>query len=76
MTTLKKVKEVNIFKEYEATMKFLKALGYKTDELTVYQMAQLKLAIVDAIEATELRNTETTKVMSPSDEYIMSKFEA
>lgn len=72
MTTIKKVKEVNIFTEYEATMTFLKALGYKTNELTLYQMAQLKLAIVEAIESTELRNTETTKVMTPSDDQVLS----
>ena len=76
MTTLKKVYEVRIFETYEAIMTFLKALGYKTDELTVHQMVSLKLAIVEAIDTTDLRDNETIKVMSPSDEYIMNKLEA
>jgi hypothetical protein len=76
MTTLKKVNEVRIFETYEAIMTFLKALGYKTDELTVHQMVSLKLAIVEAIDTTDLRDNETIKVMSPSDEYIMNKLEA
>jgi hypothetical protein len=76
MTTIKKVKEIGIFEQYEATMVFLKALGYKTNELTVSQMASLKLNIVEAIEATELRDTETLKVISPSDEFVMSKLGA
>ena len=57
-------------------MKFLKALGYKTNELTISQMVNLKINIIEAIEATELRDTETTKVMSPSDEFVMSKLGA
>jgi hypothetical protein len=76
MTTLKKVNEVRIFETYEAIMTFLKAMGYKTDELTVHQMVSLKLAIVEAIDTTDLRDNETIKVMSPSDEYIMNKLEA
>jgi hypothetical protein len=76
MTTIKKVNEVNIFEQYEAAMMFLKAMGYKTNELTVTQMAKLKLAMVEAIEATDLRDENELKVMSPSDEFVMSKLGA
>jgi hypothetical protein len=57
-------------------MMFLKAMGYKTNELTVTQMAKLKLAMVEAIEATDLRDENELKVMSPSDEFVMSKLGA
>jgi lipid II:glycine glycyltransferase (peptidoglycan interpeptide bridge formation enzyme) len=76
MTTLKKVNEVGIFKQYEAAMTFLKALGYKTDELTLSQMASIKVAMVEAIEATDLRNDSITKVMTPDDKFVMSKLGA
>jgi hypothetical protein len=76
MTTLKKVNEVSIIEQYEAAMMFLKALGYKTDELTLSQMASIKMAMVGAIEATDLRNEDITKVMTPLDQNIMSKLGA
>jgi hypothetical protein len=76
MTTLEKVNEVSIFAQYESTMTFLKAMGYKTNELTVSQMASLKLNIIGAIESTDLRDENELKVMTPTDEYVMSKLGA
>jgi predicted nucleotide-binding protein len=76
MTTLKKVNEVSIFEQYEAAMTFLKALGYKTNELTLSQMTSLKLAMVEAIETTDLRNEDEIKVMTPDDKFVMSKLGA
>jgi hypothetical protein len=73
MTTIKKVNEVGIFEQYEATMKFLKALGYKTNELTISQMTSLKLNIIEAIETTDLRDENELKVMTPDDKFVMSK---
>jgi hypothetical protein len=76
MTTLKKVNEVSIFEQYEAAMTFLKALGYKTNELTLSQMTSLKLAMVEAIETTDLRNEDEIKGMTPDDKFVMSKLGA
>jgi hypothetical protein len=71
MTTLKKVNEISIIEQYEAAMMFLKLMGYKTDELTLSQMASIKMAMVEAIETTDLRNEDVTKVMTPLDQNIM-----
>jgi len=70
MTTLEKINEVSLFEQYEATMTFLGALGYKIDDLTISQLASLKLAIIDTIESTNLRDENTIRVMTPTeDEY-------
>lgn len=76
MTTIEKVNEVSIFAQYEATMAFLKALGYKTDQLTLNQMAKIKINIVDAIEATDLKDENELKVMTPDEQNVMSKLGA
>lgn len=76
MTRIKKVNEVSIFNQYETTMLFLKSLGYKTDDLTLNQLAKLKINIIDAIEATDLRDENELKVMTPDEQNIMSKLGA
>jgi hypothetical protein len=67
MTTLEKINEVSLFEQYETTMTFLEALGYKVDNLTISQLASLKLAIIDTIESTNLRDENTIRVMTPTE---------
>jgi hypothetical protein len=67
MTTLEKINEVSLFEQYEATMTFLEVLGYKVDNLTISQLASLKLAIIDTIESTNLRDENTIRVMTPTE---------
>lgn len=50
MTSLKKVKEINVVEEYTAIMDLLGALGYKTEQLTISQVATIKHDILQAIK--------------------------
>lgn len=58
----------SLFPVYEALMNLLKVAGYETENLTLSQMAAIKLNVIDAIEATELTPSELVKTLSPEGE--------
>jgi hypothetical protein len=53
MESLKKIKEVNVVEEYIAIMNLLGELGYETEQLTVFQVAEIKRNIFQAIKGVE-----------------------
>jgi hypothetical protein len=53
MENLKKVKEVNIVDEFQAAINLLDALGYETDQLTVNEVATIRLEIFKIIKSIE-----------------------
>ena len=61
MTIKKTNTPKSLFPVYEALMKLLKVAGYETKDLTLSQMSAIKLNVIDAIEATDLNQTEYIK---------------
>jgi hypothetical protein len=50
MTSLKKVKEINVVEEYIAIIDLLNALGYETEQLTIMEVATIKHDVLKAIK--------------------------
>ncbi len=65
MTTIKKVKEVNkLSPVYISLMEFLEIAGYETNSLTINQLASIKLNVINAIETTDLKDTDQIKTIN------------
>lgn len=72
MTITKTNTPESLFPVYEALINFLKVAGYETKDLTISQLASIKLNVTNAIETTDLNPSDYIKSLG-SDSQITFK---
>jgi hypothetical protein len=68
MTITKTNTPESLFPVYEALMDFLKVAGYETKDLTISQLASIKISVTNAIEATDLTPSDYIKYLGPDSQ--------